>query len=212
METLPPSGMIADGSCYELRTPIPPRATVVSVGSASPTETSPDLELENWEEGPAKEGRHDPMRRTPRDLELWPTPTFSDGKMDVHSHTPQNWKAREIRKAAEGIALQFPLSIAIRVAREGHGLAISRDLDHLGFRLQPRTDPPGRRGPGTPKAGKTISPDSRVLNPFFLAMLMGFGPTDVTLLEPMVTASMWWRQGSRSGISSRVASKGSIES
>lgn len=206
--TLPRSGMTLDGKLYALRTPTPPQATAASGGSASPGETMPaDFELESEAPLP-KAGRGNPEDREPKDVVLWPTPTFSDGKMDGHSHSPRTWKGREIRKAGEGIALQFPLSIAIRVARIPEGWAVSRDLDSAGLPLLPHDGPPGRRARATGSAGKTISPDSRTLNPLFLAMLMGFGPTDVTLLEPMVTGSTWWRQGSRSAISSPDGSKG----
>ncbi len=193
--TLPRSGMTLDGRLYALRTPTHPQATAGSGGSASPgaptpaaSPTPPEFELES--EAPlAKAGRGNPEDRDPKDVVLWPTPTFSDGKMDGHSHSPRTWKGREIRKAKEGIALQFPLSIAIRVARIGEGWAVSRDLNSEGWPLLPHDGPPGRRARATKSAGKTISPDSRVLNPLFLAMLMGFGPTDVTRLE--VTAMAW---------------------
>lgn len=209
LETLPPSGMIAGGSCYELRTPIPPRAIAGSGGSVSPSDET-GFRLMAYQE-PWKVGRGDPEKRDWQDVELWPTPTFSDGKMDGHGNSPQVWKSREIRKAAAGIALQFTLGIAVRVARMDHGWAVSRDLDSQGRRLEPTQGPPGRRGRGTSRAGRTISPDSRVLNPLFLAMLMGFGPTDVTLLAPTVMESMSSRRGSRSATSSPAASARSIE-
>jgi hypothetical protein len=139
-------------------------------------------------------GRGDPETRPARDVDLWPTPTFSDGNLDVPNNDPRTWKAREIRKAKEGIALQFPLSIAVRVARISEGWAVSRDLDSEGRRLEPRA-PRARPAPGTPRAGRTTSPDSRVLNPLFLAMLMGFGPTDVTRLARTVMESTWYARG-----------------
>lgn len=207
LRTLPPSGMMHGGSCYELRMPTQTQATAARGGGASPTASEGDFCLEAPDETAAV-GRRDPETRAPRDLDLWPTPTFSDGKMDGHTLYPEVWKAREIRKAREGIALQFPLTIAVRVARIGEGWAVSRDLDSSGRKLEPRGDSPGRRGPGTRKAGRAISPDSRVLNPLFLAMLMGFGPTDVTRLEPTVTAWMSSRPASPSATSSPGDSPG----
>ena len=207
LETLPRSGMTLDGSLYPLSTPTPPPATGASGGSAWRTEPE-DLEL-SAEPVSVDQGRMDPLTRETRDIDMWPTPSFMDGALDSPTYDVRMWKAREIRKARQGISLQFHIVEAIRMAREPEGWAISRDLDRNGDRMLPpdHVDHPGR---GTSRGGRTISPDSRVLNPLFLAMLMGFGPTDVTRLEPMVMESTWYRQGSRSGTSSRVASSRNI--
>ena len=143
-----------------------------------------------------------------QDVLLWPTPTASDGKMG--DQAPEVWKAREIRKAEEGIN-QFPLSVAAQMAREQDGWAIDRGRKADGTPLLPSETRRARRGQATSTDGPPSSKSIPKLNPLFVSMLMGYGPSDVTLLQPSATAWMLSRRGSRSAASSRDASAPSGE-
>jgi hypothetical protein len=117
-------------------------------------------------------------------METWPTPQ----KTDARTEKLETWEARRVRKDAEGINLQLPLSIAVQIQFPTPAVNDSKN-----------NGAPSQAQRHSPNLNSVIGGQ---LNPEWVEWLMGW-PIGWTELMPLATDKLQQWQRSH-GVSSEV--------